>query len=111
MTSTSLKLKWGPPAIDWGTGILSYQIELLQEGFQQWQPIVQQPRNYFVVKTLEPSTSYQFRVSAVNYHGFSSPSEASDPVVTKARGLLSASPNFRKTSAGASSVLSQEVKG
>lgn len=82
--------------MDGGVPILSYQIEMLQEGFEQWQPIVQQPRNYFVVKTLEPSTSYQFRVSAVNKYGFSNPSEPTDLVVTKGKGLINTSPSFKK---------------
>ncbi len=106
VTSTSVKLKWGVPDMDGSVPILSYQIEMLQEGFTQWQPIVQ---NCFVVKTLNPSTSYQFRVSAVNEYGFSSPSEVSDPVVTKGRSLLVGSPSFRIHSANTS--VSEEVKG
>ena len=91
--------------MDGGVPVLSYQIEMLQDGFDQWQPIVQQPRNYFVVKTLEPSTSYRFRVSAVNEYGFSPPSEQTDLVVTKGKGLLNSSPSFKKSN------LSAEVKG
>ena len=104
VTSTSVKLKWGVPDMDGSMPILSYQIEMLQGGFDQWQPIVQQPRTYFVVKTLEPSTSYQFRVSAVNKYGFSAPSEPTDLVVTKGKGLLNTSPSFKKQPAS-------EVKG
>lgn len=96
VTSTSVKLKWGVPDMDGSVPILSYQIEMLQGGFDQWQPIVQQPRTYFVVKTLEPSMSYQFRVSAVNKYGFSAPSEPTDLVVTKGKGLLNTSPSFKK---------------
>ena len=91
-----MKLKWGVPDMDGGVAILSYQIEMMQDGFDQWQPIVQQPRNYFVVKTLEPSTTYQFRVSAVNKYGFSPPSEPTDPVLTKGKGLVNSSPSFKK---------------
>jgi len=110
VTSTSVKLKWGVPDMDGSVPILSYQIEMLQEGFNQWQPIVQQPRNYFLVKTLQPSTTYQFRVSAVNEYGFSAPSEISDPVVTKGRGLLVGSPSFKKHVGNAPSA-TEEVKG
>lgn len=102
VTSTSVKLKWSLPDMDGGVAILSYQVEMLQDGFDQWQPIVQQPRPYFVVKTLEPSTTYQFRVSAVNKYGFSDPSEPSDLVVTRGKGLLNTSPSFRKHSANLS---------
>ena len=110
VTSTSVNLKWAVLDMDGSVPILSYQIEMLQEGFDQWQPIVQQPRNYFVVKTLEPSTSYWFRVSAVNEYGFSSPSEISDPVVTKGRGFLTGSPSFRKRTSNTISS-NDEVKG
>ena len=96
VSSTSVKLKWAVPDMDGGVPILSYQIEMWQDGFDQWQPIVQQPRTYFVVKTLEPSTSYKFRVSAVNKYGFGSPSEPTDPVVTKGKGPISASPTLKK---------------
>ncbi len=96
--------------MDGGVPILSYQIEMLQDRFDKWQPIVQQPRTYFVVKILEPSTSYQFRVSAVNEYGFSTPSEATDVVVTKGRGLLNSSPSFKKPKISAQ-VSQDEVKG
>ena len=106
VSSTSVKLKWGVPDMDGGVPILSYQIEMLQDGFDQWQPIVQQPRNYFVVKTLVPSTSYRFRVSAVNKYGFSAPSEPTDQVVTKGKGLITSSPTMKKPP-----VSTDEVKG
>ena len=105
-TSTSVKLKWNVPDCDGSEPILSYQVEMLQQGFDQWQPIVQQPRTYFVVKTLEPSMSYQFRVSAVNKYGFSPPSEPTELVVTKGKGLLNNSPSFKAKATSPS-----EVKG
>ena len=99
LTSTSVKLKWNVPDCDGSEPVLSYQVEMLQRGFDQWQPIVQQPRTYFVVKTLEPSTAYQFRVSAVNKYGFSPPSEPSEQVLTKGRGLINTSPSFKEKTA------------
>lgn len=95
--------------MDGGVSILSYQVEMLQDGFDQWQPIVQQPRTYFVVKTLEPNTCYRFRVSAVNKYGFSPPSEPTDMVITKGKGLLNSSPTFKKASG--SHLSTEDIKG
>ena len=70
---------------------------MLQEGFEDWQPIIQQPKTTFIVKALQPSTSYQFRVLACNQYGAGQPSDPSDTVTTKGRGWLSSSPsNTRK---------------
>ena len=114
VTSTSVKLKWAAPDMDGGVAILSYQVEMFQEGIDLWQPIVQQPRSFFVVKTLEPLTTYKFRVSAVNEYGFGAPSEPSDSVLTKSiRGLLGSSGSNKTAAAAAASTTSssEEVKG
>ncbi len=57
------------------------QVEMLQEGFEEWQPIIQQPRVYFMAKNLLPNTSYHFRVTAINEYGASPPSEATKVVM------------------------------
>ena len=57
------------------------QVEMLQEGFEEWQPIIQQPRVYFMVKNLLPNTSYHFRVTAINDYGASPPSEGTKVVM------------------------------
>lgn len=86
VTSNSMKLKWSAPEFDGSSPILSYQIEMLQLGSDQWQPIVQHPKNSFIVKTLEPNMSYQFRVIAYNEFGASRPSEPSEVASTKGKG-------------------------
>ena len=91
VATSSVKLKWPIPEHDGSSPILSYQIEIMQDGLDEWQPIVQHPKNYFVVKTLEPNTSYRFRVIAYNEFGASKPSEPSEVVTTKGRGRSSAS--------------------
>ncbi|CAI8009161.1 Kalirin, partial [Geodia barretti] len=97
VTGTSVKLKWSPPDEEGGSPITTYQVEMLQEGFEDWQPIIQQPKTTFIVKALQPSTSYQFRVLACNQYGAGQPSDPSDTVTTKGRGWLSSSPsNTRK---------------
>ena len=71
---------------------------MLQLGIDKWQPIVQQPRNNFTVKTLEPSMSYKFRVIAYNEFGASRPSEPSEVVTTKGKGWFIPISGARKPS-------------
>lgn len=72
------------------------QVEMLQEGFEDWQPIIQQPKTMFIVKALQPNKCYQFRVLACNKYGAGLSSDASDMITTKGRGWLNASPNHRR---------------
>ena len=87
-TTTSARVKWVPPDHDGRSQVLSYQLEMLQAGFTSWQAIIQQPRCTFTIRTLEPSTSYQFRVIAYNKYGASKPSEPCVAITTKAKGWL-----------------------
>ena len=88
ITRTSARVRWTPPDHDGRSQILSYQVEMLQAGFTSWQAIIQQPRCSFTIRTLEPGTSYQFRVIAYNKYGASKPSEPCEAIVTRARGWL-----------------------
>ena len=85
VTPTSVKLRWSPPNCDGHSKVTSYIVEQLREGFGEWQPIVQQPRTVFVVRTLNPNTWYQFRIIACNDNGESRPSEPSE-IVSTAKG-------------------------
>ena len=72
------------------------QVEMLQEGFDTWQPIIQQSRNHFMVKSLLPNTTYLFRVIAYNEYGASEPSQSTKVIMgAKGRGWLS-SQSFRR---------------
>ena len=89
VTASSAKVKWIPPDHDGRSRILSFQLEMLQAGFTSWQAIIQQPICNFTIRTLEPGTSYQFRVIAYNKYGASKPSDPSEPIITRSvRGLL-----------------------
>lgn len=81
-TTTSVKLRWNPPEHDGHNPITSYLVEQLQEGMDDWKPIVQQHKTAFAVRTLDPNTWYQFRVIANNEIGSSDPSPPSDKVYT-----------------------------
>ena len=75
---------------------------MLQEGFEDWQPIIQQPKTTFIVKALQSSTCYQFRVLACNQYGAGQPSEPSDTITTKGRGWLASSPSNSRRREGES---------
>ena len=77
-----------------------YQVEMLQEGFEDWQPIIQQPKNMFIVKALQSNTCYRFRVLACNEYGAGEPSDPSDMITTKGRSWLSGSPNVARKKGG-----------
>ena len=77
-----------------------YQVEMLQEGFEDWQPIIQQPKNMFTVKTLQSNTCYRFRVLACNEYGAGEPSDPSDMITTKGRSWLTGSPNISRKKGG-----------
>ena len=83
ISRTQAKLKWNSPTYDGTSPIVSYQLQLLQDGLKDWQPIMKLERTNCTVKTLEPNISYQFRVLAINDLGFSNPSEPTDVVKTK----------------------------
>ena len=85
ITRTQGKFRWNPPAHDGGSPVTSYELQLLQDGLRDWQPIMKLEKSArsCTVKTLEPNTSYQFRVLAINEHGYSDPSDSTDVVRTK----------------------------
>jgi len=68
---------------------------MLQEGFQEWQQIIQQSRVQYMVKSLLPNTTYHFRVTAYNEYGASEPSEGTRVVMgTKGRWQSFKRPNI-----------------
>ena len=73
---------------------------MLQEGFEDWQPIIQQPKTMFIIKTLQSNTCYQFRVLACNEYGAGLASEPSDMITTKGRSWLSGSPSTSRKRGG-----------
>ena len=83
ITRTQTKLKWNPPTHDGNSPVVSYQLQLLQDGLKDWQPIMKLEKTSCTVRTLEPNLSYQFRVLAINELGLSDPSEPTDVIRTK----------------------------
>lgn len=80
-------LQWTEPRSDGGAPITHYVIEK-KKRFGPWEKAVEVPAKHgpkASVPDLEEGEEYQFRVVAVNKAGNSEPSEASQPVVCKAR--------------------------
>lgn len=80
-------LQWTEPRSDGGAPITGYIIEK-KKRFGPWEKAVEVPAKHgpkASVPDLEEGEEYQFRIVAVNKAGNSEPSEASQPVVCKAR--------------------------
>lgn len=59
-------------------------------GEENWELISNNiEHEYFVVRNLQPSSYYQFRVKAYNKFGWGEPGFATEPVSTKPEGILS----------------------
>ncbi|XP_053326998.1 kalirin isoform X2 [Spea bombifrons] len=80
-SSTSVILRWLPPASTGNCTISGYTAEYKEEGSQTWQQSVACTLDtYLVLEDLCPGATYRFRVSASNPWGISVPSEPSEPV-------------------------------
>uniref|UniRef100_A0A4W3IS77 non-specific serine/threonine protein kinase n=1 Tax=Callorhinchus milii TaxID=7868 RepID=A0A4W3IS77_CALMI len=78
-SSSSVILRWLPPASTGNCTISSYTVQYREEGSLSWQQSVASTLDtYLVIEDLIPGCQYQFRVSASNPWGISSPSEPSD---------------------------------
>lgn len=80
-------LKWEKPSSDGGSPIEKYIVEYKDKFSSEWVtgPEVPPEKKSARVPNLKEGTQYQFRVKAVNKAGPSQPSEASKPVLVKAR--------------------------
>ncbi|KAM4026041.1 kalirin isoform 3-T3 [Anomaloglossus baeobatrachus] len=80
-SSTSVILRWLPPASTGNCTISGYTVEYKDEGSPVWQQSVACTLDtYLVLEDLRPGGTYQFRVSASNPWGISLPSDSSEPV-------------------------------
>ena len=81
MTATSVVLAWDPPETLDRIPITAYTIEYKEAGVSAWHVaagVVVSTTT--VIDDLVPAKTYQFRISANNDVGISSPSEPSDSI-------------------------------
>ncbi|KAL1501725.1 hypothetical protein ABEB36_007001 [Hypothenemus hampei] len=95
-TPDLITLRWLRPISDGGSSITGYLVEHRRVGSPHWVRATPLPVPYpeITLSGLEPGWRYQFRVSAENAVGISSPSEISEPItVTLQRSAVTA-PKF-----------------
>ena len=73
ITTSSMKFNWQPPADDGGSAITSYQVQYKASSSSTWinAPAQGPSPTSHVFTNLNPSTSYDFKVSAINAIGSS----------------------------------------
>lgn len=85
-TKTSITLGWSKPEWDGGSEVISYMVEKLMEGEEEWALITSKGEvktTEYIVHDLKLDVNYFFRVSAVNCAGRGEPLEMTEPVQAK----------------------------
>ena len=85
-TKTSITLGWSKPEWDGGSEVISYMVEKLVEGEEEWALITSKGEvktTEYTVHDLKPDVNYLFRVSAVNCAGRGEPLEMTEAVQAK----------------------------
>ena len=76
VTSTSIKLKWGAPALDYGSPVFQYIVYGAPDSFNEGEPLPVVGKTVdgrsLLISDLEPGTRYRFAVAAVSAEGESS---------------------------------------
>ena len=78
-SSGSIVLSWSEPADDGGSPVTGYMLEYSEDSGDTWQTLVEDTATTETEYThggLEPETTLQYRVSAINEHGAGPPSDA-----------------------------------
>uniref|UniRef100_A0A8C5DUF6 Titin n=1 Tax=Gouania willdenowi TaxID=441366 RepID=A0A8C5DUF6_GOUWI len=87
ITKTSVSLAWTKPKHDGGSRITGYVLEAQKKGTDQWAHVNTVKSMDFIVKNLNESEEYIFRVMAVNHSGRSLPRETKHIVVRDSTSL------------------------
>ena len=85
-TKTSITLGWSKPEWDGGSEVISYMVEKLVEGEEEWALITSKGEvktTEYTVHDLKPDVNYFFSVSAVNCAGRGEPLEMTEAVQAK----------------------------
>ncbi|KAF3843851.1 hypothetical protein F7725_002700 [Dissostichus mawsoni] len=85
-TKTSITLGWSKPEWDGGSEVISYMLEKLVEGEEEWAMVTAKGEvktTEYIVHDLKPDVNYFFRVSAVNCAGRGESLEMTEAVQAK----------------------------
>ncbi|CAL1291285.1 unnamed protein product [Larinioides sclopetarius] len=86
-SDTEIYITWAVPRDEGNCTTLGYALEFKKADESEWQLILNNiEHEYFVVRNLEPSTFYQFRVQAYNKFGWGEHGVPTEPISTKAEG-------------------------
>ncbi|XP_022454634.1 pikachurin isoform X2 [Delphinapterus leucas] len=84
VSDSEVALSWKPGESEGSSPIQYYSVEFIRPDFDKSWTLIQEQlqMDSMVIKGLDPDTSYQFAVRAVNPHGLSSRSQPSDTIRT-----------------------------
>ncbi|XP_004266028.1 pikachurin isoform X2 [Orcinus orca] len=84
VSDSEVALSWKPGESEGSSPIQYYSVEFIRPDFDKSWTLIQEQlqMDSMVIKGLDPDTSYQFAVRAVNHHGLSPRSQPSDTIRT-----------------------------
>ncbi|GIY55923.1 hypothetical protein CDAR_566731 [Caerostris darwini] len=86
-SDTEIYITWAVPRDEGNCTTLGYALEYKKADENDWQLILNNiEHEYFVIRKLEPTTFYQFRVQAYNKFGWGDKGLPTEPVSTKPEG-------------------------
>ncbi|UYV74146.1 SPEG [Cordylochernes scorpioides] len=86
-SATAVEVTWFPPKNEGNSIILSYLLEYREASQESWTKALDSiPHEFYIVRNLQPSTTYYFRITARNKFGWGEPSAASEICCTLEEG-------------------------
>ncbi|GFY75536.1 obscurin [Trichonephila inaurata madagascariensis] len=83
-SDTEIYITWAVPRDEGNCTTLGYALEFKKADEDDWKLILNNiEHEYFVIRNLEPSTFYQFRVQAYNKFGWGEHGMPTEPISTK----------------------------
>ncbi|GIY12995.1 obscurin, partial [Caerostris darwini] len=84
-SDTEIFLTWMPPKFDGFSPTFGYALEYKEEGAEAWIKLANNiSHEFYLVRNLQPATTYYFHLCAVNKFGWSEFSLPSEPIMTLA---------------------------
>lgn len=86
-SDTEILLRWKVPRHDGNATVLCYGLQMRKATDSDWTLLAENiDHEFFLIRSLEPDTEYQFRLAARNRFGWSEKSIPTDPISTKSVG-------------------------